>query len=123
MNIFVLYINIYIYIYIYVYIYIIYYIYYIYISYIYYIYYVLYLLYFYLLYFIYLLYIFVFMSFVVVVSSFLFFYLVKPGNFIIAIIITIIFINVTVKCVLEKSSWGEFQESNSSRMVYPYSSR
>ena len=54
---------------------------------------------------------------------FLFFYLVKPGNFIIAIIITIIFINVTVKSVLEKSSWGEFQESNSSRMVYPYSSR
>ena len=61
--------------------------------------------------------------FFVAVSSFLFFYLAKPSIFIIAIIITIIFINVTVRSVVEKSCGRGFQESNSSCMVYPYSSR
>ena len=66
----------------------------------------------------------VFMSFFfAAVSSLLFFYLAKPSIFIIAIIITIIFINVTVRSVVEKSCGGGFQESNSSCMVYPYSSR
>ena len=32
-------------------------------------------------------------------------------------------INITFTAILEKSSGGEFQARNSSRMVYPYSSR
>ena len=72
----------------------------------------------------YIIYKYVFMSFFfAAVSSFRFFYLAKPSIFIIAIIITIIFINVTVRSVVEKSCGGGFQESNSSCMVYPYSSR
>ena len=38
-------------------------------------------------------------------------------------IITIMFINITVMGLLEKSSGGEFQAKKSSSMVYPYSSR
>ena len=52
-----------------------------------------------------------------------FFYLFKPSNYIITIIITIMFINITVMGVLEKLSGREFQARNSSGMVYPYSSR
>ena len=48
--------------------------------------------------------------------------LFKSSNYIITIIITIMFINITVMGVLEKSSGGEFQARNSSGMVYPYSS-
>ena len=44
-------------------------------------------------------------------------YLFKSSNYIITIIITIIFINITVMGVLEKSSGGEFQARNSSGMV------
>ena len=50
-------------------------------------------------------------------------YLYKPSNYIITIIITIMFINIAVMGVLEKSSGGKFQARNSSGMVYPYSSR
>ena len=50
-------------------------------------------------------------------------YLFKPSNYIITIIITIMFINIAVMGVLEKSSGGEFQARNLSGMVYPYSSR
>ena len=49
------------------------------------------------------------------------YYLFKPSNYIITNIVTIVFINITVLGVLEKSSWGEFQARNSSGMVYPYS--
>ena len=51
-----------------------------------------------------------------------FYYLFKPSNYIITIIITIMFINITAMDVLKKSSGGEFQAKNSSSMVYPYSS-
>ena len=51
------------------------------------------------------------------------YYLFKPSNYIITTIITIMFINITVMSVLEKSSGGEFQARNSSGMVYPYSPR
>ena len=51
------------------------------------------------------------------------YFLFNPSNYTITIIITIMFINITVKGVLEKSSGGEFQARNSSDMVYPYSSR
>ena len=51
------------------------------------------------------------------------YFLFNPSNYTITIIITIMFINITVKGVLEKSSGGEFQARNSSGMVYPYSSR
>ena len=44
-------------------------------------------------------------------------YLFKSSNYIITIIITIMFINITVMGVLEKSSGGEFQARNSSGMV------
>ena len=49
--------------------------------------------------------------------------LFKPSNYIITIIIAIMFINITVMGVLEKSSGAEFQARNSRGMVYPYSSR
>ena len=48
------------------------------------------------------------------------YYLFKPSNYIITNIVTIMFINITVLGVLEKSSWGELQARNSSGMVYPY---
>ena len=44
-------------------------------------------------------------------------YLFKSSNYIITIIITIMFINITVMGVLEKSSGAEFQARNSSGMV------
>ena len=47
-------------------------------------------------------------------------YLYKPSNYIITIIITIMFINITAMGVLEESSRGEFQTRNSSGMFYPY---
>ena len=50
------------------------------------------------------------------------YYLFKPSNYIITVIITIIFITITDAGILEKSSGGEFQARNSSVMVYPYSS-
>ena len=51
------------------------------------------------------------------------YFLFNPSNYTITIIISIMFINITVKGVLEKSSGGEFQARNSSGMAYPYSSR
>ena len=48
------------------------------------------------------------------------YYLYKPSNYIITIIITIMFINITAMGVLEESSRGEFQTRNSSGMFYPY---
>ena len=51
------------------------------------------------------------------------YYLFKPSNYIITTIVTIMSINITVLGVLQKSSWGEFQATNSSGMVYPYSQR
>ena len=60
---------------------------------------------------------------VVAVVVFIFSYLFKPSNCIITIIMTIMFINITVMSVLEKSSGGEFQARNSSGMVFPYLSR
>ena len=51
------------------------------------------------------------------------YFLYNPSNYTITIIITVMFINITVTGVLEKSSGGEFQARNSSGMVYPYSSR
>ena len=50
------------------------------------------------------------------------YYLFKPSNYIITTVIAIMFINITVMGILEKSSGGEFQARNSSDMVYPYSS-
>ena len=50
------------------------------------------------------------------------YYLFNPGNGIITIIVTMMFINITVTGILEKSSWGELHTRNSSGMVYPYSS-
>ena len=47
-------------------------------------------------------------------------YLYKPSNYIITIIITIMFINITAMGVFEESSRGEFQTRNSSGMFYPY---
>ena len=47
-------------------------------------------------------------------------YLYKPSNYIITIIITIMFINITAMGVLEESSRGEFQTRYSSGMFYPY---
>ena len=52
--------------------------------------------------------------------SFLF---LRPSNYIIAIIITIMLINTTVTDIFEKSSWGEFKAKNSNGIVYPYSLR
>ena len=51
------------------------------------------------------------------------YYLFKPSNCIttIIIIITTMFIDITVKGALDKSSGGEFQARNSSGMVYTYS--
>ena len=46
-------------------------------------------------------------------------YLYKPSNYIITIIITIMFINITAMGVFEESSRGEFQTRNSSGMFYP----
>ena len=52
-----------------------------------------------------------------------YYYLFKPSIYSITIIIiTIMFIDITVMGVLEKSSGGDFQARNSSGMVYPYSS-
>ena len=51
------------------------------------------------------------------------YFLFNPSNYTVTIIITIMFINITVTGVLEKSSGGEFQARNSSGMAYPYSSR
>ena len=50
------------------------------------------------------------------------YYLFKPSNYIITVIITVMFINITVMGVLEKLSGGVFQVKNSSGMVCPYSS-
>ena len=51
--------------------------------------------------------------------------LFKPSNcittIIIIIIITTMFIDITVKGALDKSSGGEFQARNSSGMIYTYS--
>ena len=58
-----------------------------------------------------------FPSFSVFLSSY---YLLQPSNYVITTIITIMFINITVMVVLEKSSGGEFQAKKSSGMVYPY---
>ena len=52
--------------------------------------------------------------------SFLF---LRPSNYIITIIITIMLINTTVTDIFEKSSWGEFKAKNSSGIVYPNSLR
>ena len=68
---------------------------------------------------IFLLYIFICIS-VFFLSSF--YYLFKLSNYIITIIITITFINITVTGILEKSSGGEFQARNLSAMVYPHAS-
>ena len=45
------------------------------------------------------------------------YYSFKPSNYIINIIITIMFINITITGILEKSSGGEFQARNSSDIV------
>ena len=61
---------------------------------------------------------FVFLGFFVFVLFSSSYYLFKPTNY----INTIMFINITVMGVLEKSIGGEFRARNSSGMVYPYSS-
>ena len=70
------------------------------------------------------LYIFLLYMFICISVFFLssFYYLFKLSNYIITIIITIIFINITVTDILEKSSGGEFQARNLSAMVYPHAS-
>ena len=45
------------------------------------------------------------------------YYSFKPSNYIINTIITIMFINITITSILEKSSGGEFQAKNSSDTV------
>ena len=45
------------------------------------------------------------------------YYSFKPSNYIINTIITIMFINITITGILEKSSGGEFQARNSSDIV------
>ena len=50
-------------------------------------------------------------------------YLFKPSNRIITIMITVMFINITVTGVPKKPSGGEFQARDSSGIIYPYLSR
>ena len=51
------------------------------------------------------------------------YYLFRSSNYIIIIIfimITIMFINITVPGIVDKSNGGDFQARNSSGMVYPF---